>query len=63
MKKVKLYYNNFEVDMELQETEYIKLMKRWSDYSNRGGNLTLTTRFNSQYDIDLTLVQLIKTEN
>lgn len=60
-KKVIIYYNNFQIDLELTEDEYNKLRNKWNDHTNRGGNITITTVYNSQYDIDLSFVQLIKT--
>lgn len=60
-KKVKVYYNNFQIDLELTQDEHSKLLSKWNDHINRGGNTTITTVYNSQYDIDLSFVQLIKT--
>lgn len=60
-KKVIIYYSNFQIYLELTEDEYNKLLSKWNDYANRGGNITITTVYNSQYDIDLSFVQLIKT--
>lgn len=62
MPKTTLYYNNYQVDMELPEQEHAKLIKKWGDISNRGGNITVTTKYGTEYNIDLTLVQLVKTE-
>lgn len=62
MKKVKLYYPTFQVEMELSEQEHIKLLRKWQDSSNRGGNTQVITKFGSQFDIDLTFVQLVETE-
>ena len=63
MKKVTLYYKKKHHILELPENDYTLLIKNWKDRGNRGYITTVTTIRGTQYDIDLTKVELIVTEN
>lgn len=63
MKKVTLYYKKRTLTLEIPESDYTLLMKNWKDRGNRGYITTVTTKRGTQYDIDLTKVELIETEN
>lgn len=61
MKQITIYYNNFQIETEISNTDHTKLIDKWRDIGNRGGVISITSKHESVYDIDLTLVQLIKT--
>ena len=63
MKKITLYYATFHKEMEIPDSSYKLLMRNWKDRSSRGETTTVQTVRGTQYDIDLSYVQLIETES
>lgn len=63
MKKVKLYYPNYTVDITISKNDHTLLLRKWNDRSNRGESMTIITKHHTQFDIDLTKVELIESSD